>query len=236
MPRPLIALSGRRKRGRQVNDFPSSLSEIEVDLYFADYARGVYRAGGLPVHLPFDADPADYAGRFDGLLLPGGADIDPARYGGPEMPDEFVIEPARDDLESALLDLAVAESLPVVGICRGMQLINVHGGGTLHQDVPPHSHFDKPPNAEIHDVAFAPDSRLAGIYGSRRAVNSLHHQTIDRLAPGLRAVGHADDGTIEAIEAEDRPWLAVQWHPEMMDSRDIDPIFDWLVRHAASPS
>ena len=132
--RPVIVLPGRRKRGRQIADFPESLDGIDVDLYFADYARGVLHADGLAVHLPFDADPADYVGVFDGVLLPGGADVDPAHYGADPL-DGHPIEPERDELELALLALAEADDLPVAGICRGLQLLNVAYGGTLWQDI-----------------------------------------------------------------------------------------------------
>ena len=229
--RPVIALPGRRKRGRQITDFPESLASIDVDLYFADYARGVMHAGGLAVHLPFDANPAEYVGVFDGILLPGGADVDPAHYGADPL-EGHPIEPERDELELALLELADVEGLPVAGICRGLQLLNVHGGGTLHQDVPEHSHFDKSPNSPIHHVEFAADSACARLYGRPIEVNSLHHQTIDRVADGFRVTGTSEDGTIEAIEALDRPWIAVQWHPEMMDDGHDDPLFRWLVDQA----
>lgn len=229
----MIALPGRRKRGRQIADFPESLDAIDVDLYFADYARGVMHAGGLAVHLPFDADPLRYRGVFDGVLLPGGADVDPAHYGADPL-DGHPTEPERDALELALLALAEADDLPVAGICRGLQLLNVHGGGSLHQDVPAHSHFDKAPDTVIHEVAFAAGSTCSRLYGRPLEVNSLHHQTIDRVAPGFVVTGTAEDGTIEAIEAVDRPWVAVQWHPEMMrDGRD-DPLFAWLVEQASA--
>jgi putative glutamine amidotransferase len=231
MTRPLIALSGRRKTGRNVDGIPDSLDHIELDLYFADYARGVYQAGGLPVPLPVNADPYDYAGVFDGILLPGGADVDPALYGAPAMPD-YPIEPERDAVELGLLRLADVEDLPVAGICRGMQLMNVYAGGSLHQDVPVHAHVDKPPNHAIHDVSFTPDSICGSLYGTNRPVNSLHHQTVDRVAAGFRVTATDPEGTVEAIEAADKPWLAVQWHPEMMDDGAFDPIFEWLVRQA----
>lgn len=236
MSRPVIALPGRRKRGSQIADFPSSLADIDLDLYFADYARGILHAGGLAVHLPFDADPEEYRGVFDGVLLPGGADVDPVHYGADPL-DGHPNEPERDALELAVLALADAEELPVAGICRGLQLLNVHGGGTLHQDVPEHSHFDKAPDTEVHEVRFTEGSTCARLYrsdGDRpMVVNSLHHQTIDRLAPGYVVTGVAEDGTVEAIEAADRPWVAVQWHPEMMRNGHDDPLFAWLVQEAA---
>lgn len=232
MSRPFIALSGRRKHGRQIVDFPASLSQVDLDLYFSGYARAIYEAGGLPVHLPFDADPADYVGRFDAIVIPGGADVDPALWGAAPETDQFPPEPERDRLELGLLDLAAAEDLPVLGICRGHQLLNVHAGGSLHQDVPPHGRFDIAPNTTVHEVRFVDDSRLGHLYGPAMQVNSLHHQAIDHLGSGFVVTGHSDDGTIEAIESVDGRCVGVQWHPEMMDGRSTDPIFTWLVETA----
>ena len=173
---PLIGISGRTKTGDQINVKPANLRELQVDLYFSGYARGVLAAGGLPVFLPSDADPADYMGRLDGLLLTGGADIDPARYGQTPSADLFTPEPARDAYELALLDGAADARMPVLGICRGVQVLNVHGGGTLHQHVAPHACFDRPPNALAHRVDLTAGSLVASIYGPSVHVNSLHHQ------------------------------------------------------------
>ena len=230
---PLIGISGRTKTGAQINVKPDSLRGLEVDLYFCDYARGVIAAGGLPVFLPSSADPADYANRLDGLLLSGGADIDPARYGQEPGADLFTPEPARDAFEMALLDGAAQAGMPVVGICRGIQVLNVHGGGTLHQHVAPHARFHQPPNSVAHRVDFAEESLLASLYGPSVQVNSLHHQAIDRVADGFVVTGRSGDGTVEGLESTERPWLGVQWHPEMLDSRDGDPVFDWLVKAAS---
>jgi len=224
--RPLVGLPGRRTKISEVAGMPPALGHIDADLFFSDYARAVYAAGGLPVHLPIDVDPAEWSGHLDAIVLTGGADVDPARYGAPNTAS--LPEAVRDDLEFALLDHALADGTPVLGVCRGFQLINVHLGGTLHQDVPPHARFDLDPAGSIHSVAFTADSTLHALYGPNLAVNSLHHQTVDTLAPGLVATGVADDGTIEGIEPTDgRPLLAVQWHPEMMESGA--PVFDWLI-------
>ena len=230
---PLIGISGRTKTGAQIRVKPDSLRDLEVDLYFCDYARGVIAAGGLPVFLPSSADPADYANRLDGLLLSGGADIDPARYGQQPCADLFTPEPARDAFEMALLDGAAQAAMPVVGICRGIQVLNVHGGGTLHQHVAPHACFHQPPNSVAHRVDFTEGSLLASLYGPSVQVNSLHHQAIDRVADGFVVTGRSGDGTVEGLESTKRPWLGVQWHPEMLDSRDGDPVFDWLVKAAS---
>jgi len=233
--RPLIGLSGRRKK---VGDLPgydkmTGLVDLDVDLYFSDYGRAILDAGGLPVNIPLDVDPAEIAARLDGVLLSGGADVDPARYGAVADPDLGAIEPERDAFELALVDAALSNSLPTLGICRGIQVLNVHGGGSLHQHVAPHAIYDQSPTITVHPVSIAADSTLAGLYGSTHAVNSLHHQTLDTVAPGFRVVATSDDGTIEAIEAIDRPIVAVQWHPEMMATRATDPIFSWLVKTAS---
>jgi putative glutamine amidotransferase len=234
MTAPLIGLPGRRKTVADLNGFPEPMAAIEVDLFFADYGRGVIAAGGVPVYLPFGIDPADIVDRLDGLVMTGGADIDPACYGHQSETDLFPPEPIRDAFELALLEAAVATSTPVLGICRGLQIINVHAGGTLHQDVPPHARFDIGPSTEVHEVSFEPSSELGRLYGPARTVNSLHHQTVDEVGDGYRATAHSDDGTIEGLEHGELPIISVQWHPEMMTTRDDDPAFAWIVEQARS--
>lgn len=233
--KPLIGMVGRRKKGHDVVGMPTPLDHLDLDLYFADYARGVLAAGGLAVNIPLDADPADVIERCDGLVLSGGADIGPEWYGRPAETDAYPPEPERDRFEMALMDLAGDRATPVLGICRGLQLVNIHGGGTLHQDVPVHARYDLAPSAESHPVTFEAGSVLAGLYGPTKSVNSLHHQTVDDVAPAYRVTARADDGTVEGLEHADLPVVTVQWHPEMMADRDGDPIFRWLVA-AAVPS
>ncbi|MGH1489650.1 MAG: gamma-glutamyl-gamma-aminobutyrate hydrolase family protein [Acidimicrobiales bacterium] len=234
--KPLIGLSGRRKSAKDVAGFPDSLSGLEIDLYIADYARAVLAAGGLPVHLPMDADPTDYLGQIHGVLLSGGADIAPEMYG--QEPDgQGGYEPERDALELTLLAGAIDQDLPVLGICRGLQMINVHAGGTLHQHVPEHARYDVAPHAKTHEVTFESETRLSLLYGgstdsspSARMVNSLHHQTIDELGHGLKVSARGDDGVIEGLELPGQDLLAVQWHPEML--LEPEPVFDWLISQA----
>ncbi len=234
--RPLIGLTGRRKSAAMIDGFPDSLGGLAIDLYIADYARSVLAAGGLPVHLPMDADPTEYLGHIHGVLLSGGADLEPSTYG--QAPDgNGLYEAERDELELALLAGAVERQLPVLGICRGLQLINVYAGGTLHQDVPEHARYDIPPHTRVHEVSFEPESRLGLIYGGSlgssaapHMVNSLHHQTVDRVGDGLKVSARGDDGVIEGLELPGLDLMAVQWHPEML--REPEPIFAWLIAQA----
>ncbi len=230
--RPLIGLTGRRKRGADVAGLPANFAGVEVDLYVSAYAEAISAAGGLPVHLPQHVEPAQYADRLDGLLLSGGADIAPERYGAEPRPGLTPPEPARDTVELALVDSAVADGLPVLGICRGLQLLNVWAGGTLHQHVPEHARYDLPAGERFDDVTIEPGSRLHAMYGTRQTVNSLHHQTVDRVAPGWQVTGRSGDGTVEAIEWPGHDVVAVQWHPELLPGAASDPLFAWLVERA----
>ena len=233
-PRPLIGITGRRKNGDQLVGNLDVLADFSIDLYYADYGRGVLEAGGLPVHVPLDVDPAELVPRLDGVLLTGGGDVDPGRYGQKSSTDTFPPEPLRDEHEYAVLDVVYAYQMPVAGICRGLQVINVHAGGTLHQDVPSHAGFDKPVTTEWHNVAFDDGTVLGGIYGQERRVNSLHHQTVNRVGDNLRITARSDDGSVEGLEHEGLPVVAVQWHPEMLPTRAEDALFAWLVAEASA--
>ena len=225
---PLIGLPGRRKRGNQIEGFPGPLSGLDIDIYLADYARGIIEAGGIPVHIPMDLDPLALLPHLQGLLFTGGADLEPSLYG--QEPAGSTWESERDQLEIALLSAALDQRIPVVGVCRGLQLLNVVAGGTLHQDVPEHSRYDVPVDAEVHDVTIEPGTKLAEIYGTGLGVNTLHHQTVDSVGQNLVVTARSSDGTVEGLELADHEVIAVQWHPEMM--RVTDPIFSWLVERA----
>lgn len=231
--RPLIGLTGRRKKAGQVIGTPEILADLDGDWFYADYARGVLEAGGLPVHLPLDVDPELFVGRLDGILLTGGADIGPDRYGMASETEEFPPEPQRDDFELNLLAAAANEGIPVLGICRGLQMVNVFTGGTLHQHIPEHAKFDLPTTTLSHLVEFTEGSTLGEIYGASLEVNSLHHQTVNRVGDNLVVTASAH-GTVEGLEHETLPIVAVQWHPEMLPTRTKDPIFSWLVTQAAA--
>jgi putative glutamine amidotransferase len=230
--RPLIGLSGRRKLGAQVAGFPPRFGYLDIDVYVSAYATAITAAGGLPVHLPQHVDPADYAGRLDGLLLSGGTDLQPSLYGAEPDPDLHLPEPERDRAELGLVDVAIDDGIPVLGICRGLQVLNVWGGGSLHQHVPEHALYDIPPHDRVDALELEPGSRLYDMYGPHHVVNSLHHQTVDRVADGWSVVARSGDGTVEALEWPGHDVIAVQWHPELLPDASTDPIFAWLVERA----
>ena len=187
----------------------------------ANYAEQVAAAGGIPVLLPPLPGIAAAVSRLDGLLLTGGGDIDPGRYGAQPDPRTSRVSAPRDAAELEALDAAVAAGKPVLGVCRGMQLLNVARGGTLCQHLPAGAgHTPVPGTFGSHPVKVAAGTRLAGILGANGSavdVPTAHHQCIDRLGDGLVATAWAEDGIIEAVERDhdgDPFLLAVQWHPE----------------------
>jgi putative glutamine amidotransferase len=208
-----------------------------ADVLQAEYADAVVAAGGAPVLLPPAASAPEVATavvrRIDGLVLTGGADVDPARYDEPAHPRTVSWRLDRDAWEVALLGAADEIGLPVLGVCRGMQLMAVAGGGSLEQHVPDvlGSETHSPGGAEFGEVTVrtAEGSRVRGAEGDRLAVRCHHHQSV-REHPGYTATAWAEDGTLEGFEADgDRFSVAVQWHPEM--GRD-QKLFDALVSAA----
>lgn len=211
------------------------------------YATSVERAGGLPVLLPYRADLSlvpQYLDLCDGIILAGGNDIDPAVYGmGPAHPKAKPLDTRRFQFEMALLTEIEKRKKPVLGICLGSQMMNVHRGGTLHQylpDVPrgnPQRHWKlEDGQFSRHDVRVVEGSKLAAIVGtSDLTANSSHQQAIAKLGKGLRVSAQADDGVIEAIEDPAyRLWLGVQWHPEKLhEETDHLKLFQHLVACAS---
>jgi putative glutamine amidotransferase len=195
------------------------------------YTDAIAAAGGIPVLLPPVPAIEDALARLDGLLLSGGGDIDPARYGAVPAPQLTSVREERDAAEFALLDAALSLRLPVLGICRGLQVINVARGGSLHQHLPDvvghEGHAPVPGGFGEHPVQVAPGSRLSGILdragGLPIATPTHHHQAVDRLGKGLTATAWAADGTVEAFEADggDSFLVAVQWHPEAGDDPSL---------------
>jgi putative glutamine amidotransferase len=204
---------------------------VTVEVYFSDYAAKVAAAGGLPVMVTPAAPVDALADQLAGLLFTGGSDIEPSRYGAAPDPALGLVQPERDDFELQLLQAAVERGRPVFGICRGLQLVNVWAGGSLHQHRPEHDRLDHEPGARVHPVHVDRSTPFGRRYPAELCVNTYHHQTVDRLGNGLVEVGRAEDGTVEMIEHQDHRIAAVQWHPELLD--DLDPGFTWLIEQAA---
>jgi len=208
--------STRARRGVQFCKVGTPIEMLRVALPFGaktpgakrDSYRGALRNAGIePVE-----DITDL-GELRGLLLAGGTDIAPDRYGAARQSETDESDGPRDELEIALVEEALARDLPVLAICRGLQLLNVAMGGTLVQHIEGHRF---PKQREVHAIAVAPESRLASILGTHDyIVNSRHHQSVDRVGSGLRVAAIAPDGVIEALELPEKRFvLAVQWHPE----------------------
>lgn len=217
--RPLIGLSTYRETASW------GVWTTAADLLPALYARSVEAAGGLVVLLPPQATGAtELVQRLDGLIVTGGADVDPGRYGQPVAP-LTVVRPDRDAWELALLDAAAEAGLPALGICRGMQVMAVQAGGTLEQHLPDVvGHDEHAPDGDAYgwtSVRAEPDSLVARLVGESMQVSCHHHQAV--LAhPGFRVAARAADGTLEAIEDPTRPyWAGVQWHPENGDDHGL---------------
>lgn len=199
-----------------------------LDLFLAQIIAAVETAGGDPVTIPVDTDEAtlrDIFAGLDGLLLSGGGDLDPATYGSTPTALVDGIDPQRDRTELELARRALVEGKPVLGICRGLQVLNVANGGTLYRDISEHPdaqrhtfYPDLPYDLLAHSIQINASSRLAQIVGrTTLEVNSLHHQACQAVAPGLQVVARAPDGMIEALEAPEHPFaLGVQWHPETL--------------------
>jgi putative glutamine amidotransferase len=208
-----------------------------------NYIEAVRRAGGRPAMLlPGDQTPIEEVlEAFDALLLVGGGDIEPSRYGQEQHPEIYGLEPDRDVFEIALLRNADRKRIPTLAICRGMQVMNVAFGGTLIQHLPDHPEYlehGTPSGRDLarHDVKLAPGSRIAEAAGAEvLSCSTHHHQGVDGVGDGLSATGWSEDGLIEALEREGGWMIGVQWHPE--DNAEDDPaqqaVFDALMARAA---
>lgn len=229
--RPIIGLTTYERDKEQTYGLP------------AEYIEAVRRAGGVPVLLPHgEPYQDDLLQLLDGVIFTGGGDLDPALYQGTKHEAVEYVDAERDSSEIVLMRMAVETGLPTLNICRGTQVLNVALGGTLIEHLPDEigqdiSHRTDPPGYAYHPVTVEAGSRLADIVGQTEVTsNSWHHQAVRQLAPGLKAVAFAPDGTIEAVEMPNHPWLvAVQWHPESMAAGDPiqQRIFDALVQAAA---
>lgn len=242
MPRPVVAVTATSEMIR--NALRARLNTAYVE---ALEAVGIIPLVTSPLR---DATIADeLLARVDALVLTGGEDVDPRHYAASPHPATDVPHTRRDAWELALIAGARARSMPVLAICRGMQILNVALGGTLVQDLPterpgPIRHGQAAARRErVHGASVDPGSRLADALGATTiAINSSHHQAIDRVAPGLRVVARSAEGIVEGIEAMDSDWwvLGAQWHPEELVSttepwdRNLFEAFSAEVRRAAS--
>ncbi|HWM08856.1 MAG TPA: gamma-glutamyl-gamma-aminobutyrate hydrolase family protein [Solirubrobacteraceae bacterium] len=203
------------------------------------YLRAIDAAGGIPVVLPPLGDALAFLDRLDGVCLSGGPDLDPEAYGAVERhADLGPTEPGLDAFELELARAADARGIPVLGVCRGAQALNVARGGSLHQHLPGHRQTE-PATATTHTVHVEAGTTLAGLVGTDvLRVNSFHHQAVDRLGRGLRAVAYAADGTVEAVEASGNRFLVgVQWHAEGLIAQPRHrALFDALVVASAAPA
>ncbi|MBK8050091.1 MAG: gamma-glutamyl-gamma-aminobutyrate hydrolase family protein [Anaerolineales bacterium] len=235
--RPLIGVTMGREKSQRF---------FGLSLYIMNqtYVRTLENLGALPVMIPLNMTEHTLRGifeRLDGLFLPGGEDIDPVHYGKERHPLLGATDKERDRTELALTRWAIEAGMPVLGVCRGVQMINVACGGTLtqdlHSDAPDlekHDYF--PPSFEryriSHRIDIEADSRLAHAMGQIHEVNSMHHQGIADLGYGLRVVARADDGLPEALEAPALPFVVgVQWHPEELaktDQMSANLVYDFV--------
>jgi putative glutamine amidotransferase len=239
-PAPLVAVPAYPVAPGRVERWRTAGIAVPVP-----YLEALRRAGAqeaiLAPHEVGGADAAAIVAHFEGLLLLGGGDVDPARYGAPPHPAVYGVDPVRDAFETALLAAALRAGIPVLAICRGAQLLNVVRGGTLHQhitdDRPGHGIPGTEAGAARHPLRLEPGSRVAAAMGGTEAVcSSHHHQAIDRLGAGLSVTAWAPDGTVEAVEPDAHAWVVgVQWHPE--DTAADDPaqqrLFDAFAAEAA---
>ena len=235
MSAPIIGLSAYRTTGSM------TIYNGELAVLPAQYVEAVTRAGGIPVLLPpGELSPPDaraLVSRLDGLIISGGADVNPRRYGQEPGPHTEQSEDVRDNYEDALLSASLSARLPVLGICRGAQMVNVHLGGTLHQHLPEvlgHTRYQVGDGIfHPEKMSVSPDSLLSELLGGASSVEGhvYHHQGIDTVAPGLRVTARGFDGLVQGIEIIDYPFgLAVQWHPE--ENLEDIRLFEGLVRAA----
>ena len=210
------------------------------------YVEAVQRAGADPVIVPpvalDDAEAGVRLGRFDGLLLVGGGDIDPALYGQAAVPEVAFISPVRDEFEIPLVRAAIERGMPTLCICRGIQVLNVALGGTLLQHISDREDLVEHRNADasdgvLHEVRLQPGSRVMKAVGGAERVQTFshHHQALDTLGSGLVPVGWAEDDLLEAVELDDGWVLGLQWHAEATAASDPtqQAVFDALVREAS---
>jgi len=201
----------------------------------AAYVHAIDRAGGRPLLVPLVTEGVEETlEAVDGLVFPGGADLDPDLYDQEPHEETFGVDSERDRAELALLEEALVRDMPVLAVCRGSQVLNVARGGDLEQHLPDivgdEKHKHMPGTFSDHDVTVEAGTRLAALVGEKAPVKSHHHQGLGRIGDGLRVAARAEDGTIEAIEDPDRRFtVGVLWHPEVGEDMKL---FEELVRNA----
>jgi putative glutamine amidotransferase len=246
--KPLIGISGSIMKTADLGMDPRFAAVLpEIVTAPRDYVTAVEKAGGIPVVIPVNTCPeaADaILDRLDGLLLTGGDDVDPKHYG--EDYELFLQQtnPIRDIFDLNLATKAMEKDMPILGICRGCQILNVAKGGSLYQDISSQvkgSLFHpllgiSPKWHKTHEVVFSPDSKLAAIYGTERLwTNGFHHQAVKKAADTFAETGKTKDGVTEAIESKTHTFVVgVQWHPEMMLEKyeEVLPLFEAFVEAA----
>lgn len=228
MAKVIVGITGNEK------EMPA-MSGITYDAAPRDLSEGVKQAGGLPIVIPIGKPEMakDYVDMIDKLILSGGQHVDPRFYGQEKEIESDDYSLARDEFELALIKEALAQNKPIFAVCRGMQLVNVALGGTLHQAV--QNHWQEEVLGTSHQLEIQPNSRVSQLFQAGTQINSLHRQSIKDLAADLVATAHDPrDGTIEAYESRGQhAILGIQWHPEFLaqNCASNQRLFDYLVQN-----
>ncbi len=232
---PLVAVTGRRLGKREQWPYTGAAALPRA------YLDAVVRAGGQPVVVDPSGDLTPLLDRVDAIVLTGGPDVDPSLYDEERHAEVYGVDRAADESEAALVRAAIERQTPTLAICRGLQVLNVALGGTLHQHIPDlpgverHGRPGETGGAWLHDIDVTPESLLASVFDTTRVAGSCHHhQSVAKLGTGLRVTAVSDDGIVEGLELDDTWLLAVQWHPEDTADRDRaqQRLFDALVERA----
>lgn len=227
MAKVVVGITGNEK------EMPA-MSGIKYVAVAQDLSEGVKQAGGLPIVIPIGKPELakDYVDMVDKLILSGGQHVDPRFYGQEKEIDSDDYSLARDQFELALIKEALRQKKPIFAVCRGMQLLNVALGGSLHQSI--QGHWQEDVSGTSHSLEVRPNSRVSQLFQAGTQINSLHRQSIKDLAPGLVATAHDPrDGTIEAYESQgQQSILGIQWHPEFLakNCSHNQKLFDYLVQ------
>ena len=230
--RPRILVSSFLRKGHKLGKHFDLLSTFDYGMVSQNYVNGILKGGGLPIVSPQIREDyndnelmEELIDTVDGIVLTGGADVDPENYQEYAYKNVKFVDPVRDKQELKLIELALSKNKPILGICRGLQLMNAYFGGTLHRDIEKDletewRHFagDLPKYKKLHSVSIKENSILSNIFKEKSiGVNSFHHQAVDKLGEGLKATAFSPDGILEGFESKkhENVW-AVQWHPEIM--------------------